>query len=113
MPSIGYVQNSCLMTLNNLVSAQAKWNPIVPARRHSMPQSATVPKPDASALQTLLLNLRNRDSEDDEMVEIESSLSNTELIDELRSRVDGLALELGPSDAQLARALASLLSHFN
>src|SRR5882762_4187701 len=112
MPSIGYVQNSCLMTLNNLVSAQAKWNPIVPERRHSMPQSPTVPKPDASALQTLLLNLRNRDSED-EMVEIESSLSNTELIDELRSRVDGLALELAPSDAQLARALASLLSHFN
>ena len=115
MPSIVYVQKSCLMTLNNLLAGQAKWNPIMPERRHSMPSSsqpATIPLPETSALQTLLSNVRNRESED-EAVEIDPSLNNTELIDELRSRVDGLVSSLAPSDAQLARALVSLLSHFN
>jgi hypothetical protein len=115
MPSIVYVQKSCLMTLNNLLSGQAKWNPIVPERRHSMPSSgppATMPQPDISALQTLLSNVRNRNPEN-EAIEIDPSLNDTELIDELRSRVDGLVSSLGPSDAQLARALVSLLSHFN
>jgi ubiquitin-protein ligase E3 D len=115
MPSIVCVQKSCLMTLNNLLSGQAKWNPIVPERRHSMPSSslpATVPQPDTSALQTLLSNVRNRNPEG-EAIEIDPSLNNTELIDELRSRVDGLVSSLALSDAQLARALVSLLSHFN
>jgi hypothetical protein len=71
-----------------------------------------MPKPDTSALQTLLSNLRNRDS-GDEMIEIDPSLNNTELMDELRLRVDSLTSSLSPSDAQLARALVSLLSHFN
>jgi hypothetical protein len=71
-----------------------------------------MPKPDTSALQTLLSNLRNRDS-GDEVIEIDPSLNNTELIDELRLRVNSLASSLSPSDAQLARALVSLLSHFN
>jgi hypothetical protein len=74
------------MTLNNLLSGQANWIPIVPERRHSVPstpQPTTLPQPDTSALQTLLSNVRNRDSED-EMIEIDPSLNNTELIDELR-----------------------------
>jgi ubiquitin-protein ligase E3 D len=112
MPSIVYVQKSCLMTLNNLLSTQAKWNPILPERRHSMPSTQAVPQPDTSALQTLLSNVRNRNSSD-QPTEIDPSLSNTELIDELRSRVDSLAASLSPRDAHLARALVSLLSHFS
>ena len=101
------------MTLNNLVSAQTKWSPIVPERRHSVPSAVAMPKPETSALQTLLSNLRNRESEGNEIIEIDTSLNNTELINELRPRIDGLASSLAPSDAQLARALVSLLSHFN
>lgn len=114
MPSIVYVQKSCLMTLNNLLYAQSKWSPIVPDRRHSAPSSplsSMVPAQPTTALQTLLSNLRNQS--DGEMTEISSSMNDTELIDELRSRVDGLATSLQPGDARLAQALVSLLSHFN
>lgn len=66
----------------------------------------------SSALHTLITNLRLQDS-DGEMVQTTDSLSDTELLHELRTRVDQLASGLSPRDAELARTLASLLSHFH
>lgn len=107
------------MTLNDLISSPTKWSPIVPDRRHSMPSTSQltgVPNHDAvkptSALQTLLSNLRNMSAEG-ETTGTNISLTDTELIDELRSRIDGLTSSLSSSDAQLARVLVSLLSHFD
>ncbi|KAJ6588703.1 HECT-like ubiquitin-conjugating enzyme-binding-domain-containing protein [Mycena capillaripes] len=117
MPSIAYVEKTCLMTLNNLLSGSNRWNPIVPDRRHSMPSSPTVssaPQTEfqsSSALQTLVSNLRNRDPPD-EMVEIQGS-TDAALIHELRNRVDQMSHTLEPSDAHLAESIVSLLSHFN
>jgi hypothetical protein len=108
------------MTLNDLIFSPTKWSPIVPDRRHSMPsnsQLVTAPKQDAvkptSALQTFLSNLRNMSAGGRKHRELIHLMTDTELIDELRSRVDGLAPSLRLSDAQLARALVSLLSHFD
>ncbi|KAJ7810749.1 HECT-like ubiquitin-conjugating enzyme-binding-domain-containing protein [Mycena olivaceomarginata] len=112
MPSIAYVEKTCLMTLNNLLSGPTAWNPIVPDRRHSMPSTpVTSTDPSSSALQTLLANLRNRDPPD-AMVEIQGS-SDTALIHELHNRVAQMSHTLEPSDAHLAESIVSLLSHFN
>ncbi|KAJ7869088.1 HECT-like ubiquitin-conjugating enzyme-binding-domain-containing protein [Mycena olivaceomarginata] len=114
MPSIAYVEKTCLMTLNNLLSGPTAWNPIVPDRRHSMPSTpvtSTSTDPSSSALQTLLANLRNRDPPD-AMVEIHGS-SDTALIHELHNRVAQMSHTLEPSDAHLAESIVSLLSHFN
>ncbi|KAF8146961.1 HECT-like ubiquitin-conjugating enzyme-binding-domain-containing protein [Mycena galopus ATCC 62051] len=113
LPSIAYVEKTCLMTLNNLLSGSAPWNPIVPDRRHSMPSSPTTSTDPAStsALHTLVANLRTRDSLD-AMVEIHGN-SDAALIHELRNRVDQMSHTLGPSDAHLAESIVSLLSHFN
>lgn len=117
MPSIGFVQRSCLMTLNNLLSVPTNWNPIVPDRRHSMPNapraastSAAEPDSSANALQTLVANLRTREI-GDEMIEIASS--EGDLVRELSVRVDHLSTSLGPEDARLAKSLVSLLSHLD
>ncbi|TFK73520.1 hypothetical protein BDN72DRAFT_834657 [Pluteus cervinus] len=119
MPSIASVQRSCLMTLNNLLSAPTRWSPIVPDRRHSLPpnplDSSTQKDAElssSSALMTLLSNLRNRDSTEG-MIELHSSPSESELIHELRTRVQRISSTFEPVDAQLALALVSLLSHFN
>ncbi|KAJ7742710.1 HECT-like ubiquitin-conjugating enzyme-binding-domain-containing protein [Mycena maculata] len=117
IPSIAYVEKTCLMTLNNLLSGPTRWNPIVPDRRHSMPSSPTAPTDpqteyrSSSALQTLVDNLRNRDPPD-QMVEIQGS-SDTALTQELRNRVDQMSHTLEPADAHLAESIVSLLSHFN
>ncbi|KAJ6495343.1 HECT-like ubiquitin-conjugating enzyme-binding-domain-containing protein [Mycena sanguinolenta] len=114
LPSIAYVEKTCLMTLNNLLSGSTPWNPIVPDRRHSMPSSSTSTNPpteNQSALQTLLTNLRNRDPPD-AMVEIQGS-SDSALLHELRNRVEQMSHTLEPSDALLAESIVSLLSHFN
>ncbi|KAJ6595623.1 HECT-like ubiquitin-conjugating enzyme-binding-domain-containing protein [Mycena vulgaris] len=117
IPSIAYVEKTCLMTLNNLLSGPTRWNPIVPDRRHSMPSSpatSAAPQPEyqsSSALQTLVSNLRNRDSPD-EMVEIKGTTDGA-LINELQNRVDQMSHTLEPSDAHLAVSIVSLLSHFN
>lgn len=47
------------------------------------------------------------------MVEAHLSGSDTELINELRARVEDLSYSLEPNDAQLALSLVSLLSHFH
>ncbi|KAF5356992.1 hypothetical protein D9756_006650 [Leucocoprinus leucothites] len=119
LPSISYVQKSCIMALNDLLSAPTHWSPIVPDRRHSMPsnpQSSTSQQPESnsssSALQTLVLNLRQQQAQGD-MVETPDSSSDSELFLELRLRVDSLSMELSPRDAMLAQALVSLLTHFN
>lgn len=117
MPSIAYVEKTCLMTLNNLLSGSTPWNPILPGRRHSMPSSPTTsadPQTEyqsSSALQTLVSNLRSRDPPD-AMVEIQGN-SDAALIHELRNRVDQISHTLEPSDAHLAESIVSLLSHFN
>lgn len=107
------------MTLNDLLSSPTHWSPIVPDRRHSMPtspQSSTFQQPQtessSSALHTLVLNLRQQQSRG-EMVQAPESSSDTELVHELRNRVEALAVDLPPTDATLSRALVSLLAHFN
>ncbi|KAJ7869093.1 hypothetical protein B0H14DRAFT_2727593, partial [Mycena olivaceomarginata] len=85
MPSIAYVEKTCLMTLNNLLSGPTAWNPIP--------------------------IFRNRDPPD-AMVEIHGS-SDTALIHELHNRVAQISHTLEPSDAHLAESIVSLLSHFN
>ena len=105
------------MTLNNLLASQGKWDPIVPERRHSMPstpQSSSAPAAFEAtpALQTLLSNLRNQ-TDTSEMLELRPSTDDSELIHELRARVDALAPSLQPIDAHLAQSLVSLLSNLN
>ncbi|KAF9450605.1 hypothetical protein P691DRAFT_810009 [Macrolepiota fuliginosa MF-IS2] len=120
IPSISYVQKSCIMTLNDLLSSPTDWNPIVPGRRHSMPSSPPssssqqLPQSDSSssALHTLVLNLRQQQLQG-EMVEVPGSSSDTELFHELRTHVDALSTDLPPRDATLAQALVTLLTHFN
>ncbi|KAJ7167365.1 HECT-like ubiquitin-conjugating enzyme-binding-domain-containing protein [Mycena crocata] len=116
IPSIAFVEKTCLMTLNNLLSSPTGWNPIVPDRRHSMPSSPVVSadpqtEQSSSALQTLVSNLRNRDPPD-AMVEIQGN-TDTALLHELRNRVDQMSDSLEPSDAHLAESIVSLLSQFN
>ena len=121
LPSIGQVQSICLATLNDLLSADTHWAPIVPDRRHSMPHpSHLAPSssiaPDrtqqSSALQTLITNLRLQNANGD-MTQTAESLSDTELLHELRTRVDRTASGLSARDAELARTLVSLLTHFH
>lgn len=112
LPSIAQVERTCIMVLNNLVSAPERWAPIVPDRRHSMPSTPVASKEtiDSSALQILVSNLRNRDA-GDTMFEIRQGESDSDLINEVRTRIEGMSLE--PDDAQLAQTLLSLLSHFH
>ncbi|KAJ7064804.1 HECT-like ubiquitin-conjugating enzyme-binding-domain-containing protein [Mycena amicta] len=118
MPSIAYVEKTCLMTLNNLLSGPTRWTPIVPERRHSMPSSptsSTAPQAEfqtSSALHTLVSNLRSQDPPESEMVEIQGG-SDTALLHELRNRVDQMADTLEPADAHLAESIVSVLTHFN
>jgi hypothetical protein len=106
------------MTLNDLLSSPTHWSPIVPDRRHSLPTSPQpptfqLPQSDSpsSALHTLALNLRQHAQSD--MVQVPESVSDTELLCELRNRVDVLAANLSPTDAELAHSLVSLLAHLN
>ncbi|KAF8591361.1 hypothetical protein K439DRAFT_1327342, partial [Ramaria rubella] len=123
-PSLTHVGQSCLMTLNNLLSHDAdEWQPIVPSRRHSMPvQSPT--KPSASfqallpiptsslALHTLVSNLRHR--YDSEVHDMEAS-DDASLLRELDKRVTSLIDNgtIQSRDAPLARSLVSLITHLN
>ncbi|KAJ7104491.1 HECT-like ubiquitin-conjugating enzyme-binding-domain-containing protein [Mycena belliarum] len=117
IPSIAFVEKTCLMTLNNLLSGPTRWTPIVPDRRHSMPSTPTTStdpqseQQSSSALHTLVTNLRNRDPPD-EMVEIAGNTDGA-LLSELRNRIDQMSMTLEPSDAHLAESIVSLLSHFN
>src|ERR1700722_5576472 len=116
MPSISFVQTSCMMALNNLLSVLTGWNPIIPDRRHSDPSSQSTialrlsVDGSASALKTLVSNLRNLDPD---MVESHLSDSESDLTRELDARIQSSSAFLKPPDAALARALVSLLSHFN
>ncbi|KDR80336.1 hypothetical protein GALMADRAFT_242712 [Galerina marginata CBS 339.88] len=116
MPSILYVQKSCLMTLNNLLSGPIGWHPILPDRRHSMPSSAQPAASsgeESSALQTLVTNLRNHEG-NGEMIETRGDMnSDTDLLHELRIRVESMSSSLSSSDAVLVKALVSLLSDLN
>ncbi|TDL22743.1 hypothetical protein BD410DRAFT_788044 [Rickenella mellea] len=123
LPSIVYVQQSCLMTLNNLFldlpGFKDEWQPIVPNRRHSMPPTTQSDNNTAdanvasssSALQTLVSNLRNYDNQ--QMLETSSTSDDAALIRELRRRVQDISFNLSTSDARLAQALTSLLSHLH
>ncbi|KAM6503428.1 HECT-like Ubiquitin-conjugating enzyme (E2)-binding domain containing protein [Amanita muscaria] len=118
LPSIAYVQRSCLMTLNDLLSIPGNWNPIVPDRRHSMPsgpQGATSLHSElghSNALKTLITNLRNRDPPQ-EMVQYTRGVTETELIQELQMRIERVTSSLAFRDATLAKALVSLLALFH
>ncbi|KAG2109926.1 HECT-like ubiquitin-conjugating enzyme-binding-domain-containing protein [Suillus discolor] len=108
MPSITAVQNSCLMTLNNLLSVPRRWQPIVPDRRHSMPASMHFERTPQSysALETLVLNLRNHDGGEIPRKVLDD---HTALLEELRDRVDALAPSMNRQDAHFAQVIVSLL----
>ncbi|KAG2069522.1 hypothetical protein BDR04DRAFT_1101388 [Suillus decipiens] len=109
IPSITAVQNSCLMTLNNLLSFPTRWQPIVPDRRHSMPASMhreQAPQ-SHSALETLVLNLRNHDGGEMPYKVLDD---HTALLEELRDRIDALAPSMNRQDAHFAQVIVSLLS---
>ncbi|KAG8800916.1 hypothetical protein FRC16_001788, partial [Serendipita sp. 398] len=114
LPSIIQVERSCLITLNALLSnalPNFQWTPILPLRRHSMPNTPlahTQMESDTShLLEALLENLRIL-AGDDGMTEINR---NGSLLHELQSRVDHLVETLDESDAQLAKSLVALLIH--
>lgn len=108
IPSITAVQNSCLMTLNNLLSVPTRWQPIVPDRRHSMPASMHCEQASQSysALETLVLNLRNHDGGEIPRKVLDD---HTALLEELRDRVDALAPSMNRQDAHFAQVIVSLL----
>ncbi|KAF8478314.1 HECT-like ubiquitin-conjugating enzyme-binding-domain-containing protein [Gautieria morchelliformis] len=121
-PSLTHVEQSCLMTLNNLLSQYADdWQPIVPTRRHSMPaQSPTttsvsfqalLPTPTpSSALHTLVTNLRHRyDSPSRELGPDDDTALLRELDDRVTSLVNSGSIQ--SRDAHLAQSLVSLLTH--
>lgn len=112
IPSITAVQNSCLMTLNNLLSVPTRWQPIVPDRRHSMPASMHREQAlqSCSALETLVLNLRNHDGGEIPRKVLDD---HTALLEELRDRVDALAPSLNRQDAHFAQVIVSLLLDLN
>ena len=117
MPSIMHVQNTCLMALNNLLSEPIHWHPILPPRRHSMPTSpvdASSPEETtpASALRTLVSNLRNHVSHG-EMIEVPVDNTEPDLLRELRMRVDTISPTLSQTDAGLAQALVNLLTNLS
>jgi ubiquitin-protein ligase E3 D len=118
LPSIGQVQSICITTLNDLLSVSRQWSPIVPDRRHSMPHPSHVTPGSSSsaqrssALQTLVTNLRLQDA-NGEMTETSNSLSEGELLQELRSRVERASTTLSPREAELSQTLVSLLFHFH
>lgn len=108
IPSITAVQNSCLMILNNLLSVSTRWQAVVPDRRHSMPASMhreQAPQ-SCSALETLVLNLRNHDGGE---IPCKVLDDHTALLEELRDRVDALAPSLNRQDAYFAQVIVSLL----
>ncbi|KZT24895.1 hypothetical protein NEOLEDRAFT_1134599 [Neolentinus lepideus HHB14362 ss-1] len=119
LPSIAYVQKSCVVTLNTLLSTTTDWQAIVPDRRHSLPPSpyaSTAAQVDStqpsSALHTLVSNLRHRQGLDD-MLETRNWNNSAELIRELQDHVIRLESTLDANDAQLVHALVSLLAHFD
>lgn len=115
LPSLMHLQQSCIMTLNNLLSGHAPtssdWQPILPPRRHSLPScpDSSPVQTSSPALRTLLTNLRSNYL-NQMPVASSSSADDASMLGELQRRVDGLSQDLSPADARLARALISLLS---
>ncbi|TFK48970.1 hypothetical protein OE88DRAFT_1663265 [Heliocybe sulcata] len=119
LPSIAYVQKSCVVTLNTLLSSTSDWQAIVPDRRHSLPPSPhastsakTESSQPSSALHTLVSNLRHRQGLDG-MLETRNANNDSDLIRELQDHVTWLESTLDANDAQLVHALVSLLAHFD
>jgi hypothetical protein len=114
LPSITHVQNSCLMTLNDLLFGAAGLNPFIPERRHSMPSAtrastSSITEPSTRlALQTLLNNFRSHEAQG-EMVETRELATDSDLLRELHVRVKGVSHLMASSDAALSNALISLL----
>lgn len=84
----------------------------MPISPQSFPSQQPQFDSSSSALQTLVLNLRQQQARGD-MIQTLDSSSESELFLELRLRVDSLTMELPARDAALAQALVSLLIHFN
>lgn len=113
MPSIVHVQNSCITTLNDLLSNTPQWRPIIPDRRHSMPsRSPNLSAQPSSSLYTLVCNLRALDSSG---TSSSAATDDAALIRELQTRANRLTASdvFPPQDAVLVRRLASLIGHFH
>lgn len=106
------MQNSCITTLNDLLSSTPQWRPIIPDRRHSIPScSPHLSAQPSSSLYTLVSNLRALDSS----TSSSAATHDAALIRELQIRVNQLTGSdvFPPQDAVLVRRLTSLVGHFH
>lgn len=117
-PTLAQVEQSCIMTLNNLLAQNVEnWQPIVPTRRHSMPAQSPIKSSfqtniPSSALHTLVQNICNCYEPETKPVELEDKSS---LLEQLSSRIT-LLIDNGsvqPHDAPLIQSLLSLLTHIS
>ena len=119
MPSIARVQASVLSTLSNLLSPfYPQQHPGTLYYAFTQPSSSqAVPSTPSSSptatLRSLVANLRHAESRDSEMIQVTSSDDDTALLQELFGYVDALTPSLHAQDAQLVRALVSLLADLN
>ncbi|GJJ14995.1 hypothetical protein Clacol_009266 [Clathrus columnatus] len=119
-PTLVQVEQSCLMTLNNLLAYDAEdWQPIVPTRRHSMPAQSPISSSfkfniPSSSLHTLVGNIRNRHEPEANPLDMDME-DKSLLLEELSTRITSL-IDSGSilsSDALLVQALLSLLTHIS
>jgi hypothetical protein len=119
IPSITRVQVSVLTTLNDLLFPLSSYTQNVLALDHNHPVVAppssalTVPfdsSGPASALRTLVVNLRNSIPD---MTQIAPRDDDTALLRELSDRLDARSSSLHAQDARLAYALVTLLTDLN
>ena len=123
MPSIARVQASVLTTLSNILSPLCpQQHPVIldhvysvltqPSSSRAVPSAPSSHSPTA-ALRSLVTNLRQSESRDSEMIQVSSSDEDTALLRELFGYVDALTPSMYAQDAQLVRALVSLLADLN
>lgn len=131
--SLAAAKQSFLLALTGLLRQHfqgSRWNSLAPLCRHSVDVSASLANPyaalestpDDALLDALLANLRTHTAQAPASPTPMRSLGNSPLLgnvpssdrdvlmDELQARVATLALDLPPSDADLARSLGSLLA---
>ncbi|KAF9530284.1 HECT-like ubiquitin-conjugating enzyme-binding-domain-containing protein [Crepidotus variabilis] len=113
MPSIVHVQSSCLMTLSNLLFPSFALSSHL--HQSAGPSSSTV------ALQTLVAHLQTHPAFQGQMIQSVipngdlSKVAETELLRELKLRVEGIssAESMPQADLTLATALVNLLTNLN
>ncbi|KAI0346635.1 hypothetical protein BDW22DRAFT_1352794 [Trametopsis cervina] len=105
---IGQVQSTCLTALRDLLVGSVGSPVTMSDRRRSMPSTSE----PIHGLRGLVDDLRSL-AVDGQTTEKTSSLSENELIAELRGRVGRLTSQLSARDAELAQTVVSLLAHLH